>query len=195
MGRIVVTNHMTLDGVMQAPAGRPEQHGGYPHAGWAEARNDEVMGTFMGERMASGGRGGLLLGRRTYEDLAAVWPHQSEVNPYTKVINHMPKYVASRTLKEPLEWNNSRLLEGDVAEAVARLKDESDEGLVVLGSADLIQTLMRHDLIDEFLLLIHPVVLGSGKRLFTEEDPTTELTLDGKVVTTTTGVIIATYRG
>jgi len=192
MGKLVVTNHVSLDSVMQAPAGKPEQHGGYQHAGWAEPRSDEVMGRFMASRMMGSENGALLLGRRTYDEFASTWPHQSEDNPYTKVINGMRKFVASRTLSGPLEWNNSTLLQGDVVEAVARLKEDWDLG--VLGSGDLIRTLMRHQLVDEFVLLIHPVVLGEGKRLFGEQSPATELTLQDDVVTTTTGVIIAVYR-
>lgn len=164
MSRVVVTNHLTLDGVMQAPGRADEdRRSGFERGGWAQARNDEVMGRYMGERLAASGGGALLLGRRTYEDFASFWPQQSRDNPFTTVINNMPKLVASRTLKAPLEWNNSALIEGDVAEAVAKLKAQPGNDMVVLGSGDLIQTLMRHDLIDEFLLLVHPLVLGSGR--------------------------------
>jgi dihydrofolate reductase len=191
VSKVVVTNHVTLDGVMQAPA-RPDEdrEGGFPHGGWAMPRNDEVMGRYMGERMGTGGR--LLLGRRTYEDLASFWPHQSTDNPYTAVINSMPKLVASRKLTEPLEWNNSTLLTGDVADAVAGLKEQPGDDLVVLGSGDLIRTLLAHDLIDEFLLMIHPLVLGTGKRLFRDGAPTRSLRLVDSTVTTT-GVVIASY--
>jgi dihydrofolate reductase len=191
MSKVIVTNHVTLDGVMQAPA-RPDEDrdGGFPHGGWAMPRNDEVMGRYMGERMGTGGR--LLLGRRTYEDFAAFWPHQSTDNPYTAVINSMPKLVASRTLTEPLEWNNATLLEGDVADTVTELKERPGDDLVVLGSGDLIQTLLAHALIDEFLLMIHPLVLGCGKRLFPHGVPTVPLRLADSTVTTT-GVVIANY--
>ncbi len=191
MTNVVVTNHVTLDGVMQAPA-RPDEDrdGGFSHGGWAMPRNDEVMGRYMGERMGTGGR--LLLGRRTYEDLAGFWPNQSTDNPYTAVINNMPKLVASRTLTEPLEWNSSTLLTGDGADAVAELKEQPAGDLVVLGSGDLIRTLLAHDLIDEFLLMIHPLVLGTGKRLFREGAPTVSLRLVDSTVTTT-GVVIASY--
>jgi dihydrofolate reductase len=189
MAKIVVTNHVTLDGVMQAPGG-PDGDSGFPYPGWAEPRNDEAMGRVLGERMGAGGA--LLIGRRTYEHLAEFWPYASEENPYTKVINSIPKYVASRTLSGPLEWNNAHLLEGDTVEAVSRLKRESPTDLAVLGSADFMQTLMRHHLIDAYLLMVHPLVLGAGRPLFPPGSPKTELVLKDTVVTTT-GVIMATY--
>ena len=118
----------------------------------------------MAEGIARGGS--LLLGRRTYEQMASFWPHQSDEVPYAKVINEREKYVASRTLKAPLEWRNSTLLEGDAGDAVAALKEQRDADLGVLGSGNLIQTLMRRDLVDRWVILIHPLVLGAGRRLF-----------------------------
>jgi dihydrofolate reductase len=195
MSKVVVTNNVTLDGVMQAPA-RPDEdtRGGFTHGGWAIPYNDAVMASVMAERMAEGmSRGGaLLLGRRTYEDFYAVWPNRTD-NPYTEVLNNSQKYVASTTLREPLPWRNSTLLKGDAAEAVARLKEQSDKELGILGSGELIQSLMRHNLIDEFVLLIHPLVLGSGRRLFADGGVPATLRLVNSV-TTTTGVIIATYQ-
>jgi dihydrofolate reductase len=190
MSRVVVVNHLTLDGVMQAP-GRPDEdrRGGFEHGGWSPPYGDEVMGSFMGARMGKGGA--LLLGRRTYEDFASFWPHQKD-NPYTAVLNDARKYVASRTLSEPLAWSNSTLLKGDAAEAVARLK-ESGEDLAVLGSGALVQALMRRDLIDEFVLTIHPLVLGTGRRLFAAGGAFAALKLV-ESVTTTTGVVIAVYE-
>jgi dihydrofolate reductase len=190
MSRVVVVNHLTLDGVMQAP-GRPDEdrRGGFEHGGWSPPYGDEVMGSFMGARMGTGGA--LLLGRRTYEDFASFWPHQKD-NPYTAVLNDARKYVASRTLSEPLAWSNSTLLKGDAAEAVARLK-ESGEDLAVLGSGALVQALMRRDLIDEFVLTIHPLVLGTGRRLFAAGGAFAALKLV-ESVTTTTGVVIAVYE-
>ncbi|HEY6775526.1 MAG TPA: dihydrofolate reductase family protein [Thermoleophilaceae bacterium] len=191
MSKIVVTNHLTLDGVMQAPAGPDEdRRGGFEHGGWAAPNSDEVMGRVMGEGMSQGGS--LLLGRWTYEAFHAFWPHQKD-NPYTEVLNNTQKYVASTTLAEPLPWMNSTLLEGDAGEAVARLKEQSDKDIVVLGSGELIQSLMRDNLIDEYLLLIHPVVLGSGRRLFPDGSPFADLRLVDSV-TTTTGVVIARYQ-
>jgi dihydrofolate reductase len=188
--RIVVTEHLTLDGVMQAP-GRAEEdtRGGFRHGGWAMPNNDEVMARVLGEGMAKGGP--LLLGRRTYEGFYGYWPHQQD-NPFTEVLNNVRKYVASTTLTEPLSWANSTLLEGDAAEAVARLKRQPGEDIGVLGSGELVRSLMGHGLIDRYVLLIHPLVLGSGRRLFPDGVSTTLRLVDS--VTTTTGVVIATYQ-
>lgn len=190
MGKVVVFNHVTLDGVMQAP-GRADvdRRGGFKNGGWATARMDAVLGKAAAEGMASGGS--LLLGRRTFQNFAAFWPKQKD-NPFTAVLNKTRKYVASRTLKEPLEWSNSTLLKGDVAKAVAKLKKQSRKDLVILGSGELIQSLMKHDLIDEYVLMIHPVVLGSGRRLFTAKGAGASLKLAG-TKESTTGVVIATY--
>jgi dihydrofolate reductase len=136
--------------------------------------------------------GVLLLGRRTYEDFYAVWPNRTD-NPFTEVLNNTQKYVASTTLEEPLAWQNSTLLGGDAAEAVARLKEESGKDLVVLGSGELVQSLMQRNLVDEYMLLIHPLVLGSGRHLFTDGGAFAALRLVG-TKTTTTGVVIATYQ-
>ncbi|HEY8597705.1 MAG TPA: dihydrofolate reductase family protein [Thermomicrobiales bacterium] len=191
MRKIVVVNNLTLDGVMQAP-GRPDEdtRGGFAHGGWARPYNDAVMGQAMGERMA--GESDLLLGRRTYEDFAAFWPTQTN-NPFTAVLNGRRKYVASTTLVAPLPWENSTLLVGDAADAVAALKGEQGAPLTILGSGALIQALQRRNLIDEYLLLIHPLVLGAGGRLFPEGVAAAPLRLVGSL-TTTTGVLIATYQ-
>ena len=191
MRKVIVINNVTLDGVMQAP-GRPDEdpRGGFEHGGWALPYNDAVMGRVMGERIAQGGA--LLLGRRTYEDLYAVWPNRTD-NPFTEVLNNTQKYVASTTLEEPLPWSNSTLLKGDAADAVARLKEQQGEDLGVLGSGELIKSLMRRSLVDQYLLLIHPLVLGSGRRLFTDGGAFATLRLV-ETVTTTTGVVIATYQ-
>ncbi|MGH3385502.1 MAG: dihydrofolate reductase family protein [Nocardioidaceae bacterium] len=191
MSRVVVTNNVTLDGVMQAP-GRPDEdrRGGFAHGGWALPYNDDVMGKAMGEGMAR--TGALLLGRRTYEDLAGFWPKQTD-NPFTEVLDNTQKYVASTTLAEPLPWANSTLLEGDAADAVAGLKQQPGKDIVVLGSGELVQALMRRNLVDEYVLLIHPLVLGSGRRLFTDGSSVNALRLVGST-TTTTGVVIATYQ-
>jgi dihydrofolate reductase len=190
MGKLTAVEHLTLDGVMQAPGAKDEDtRGGFEHGGWAVPDDDEVLGALMAERMR-GGPGTMLLGRLTYERFAAYWPHQKD-NPYTDALNRNQKYVASRTLEEPLQWQNSTLLKGDVVDAVTRLKDDSDN-ITLLGSGDLMQTLMRHRLVDQFLLLIHPHVLGSGRRLFTDAS-LGSLRLVDAVTTTTTGVIVATY--
>jgi dihydrofolate reductase len=192
MSKVVVLMHLTLDGVMQAP-GRPDEdrRGGFTHGGWSPPYGDAVMASVLGEGMAKAGP--LLLGRRTYEDLLAFWPNQPEPNPFTALLNSVQKYVASTTLEEPLSWSNSTLLKGDAAEAVARLKAEPGQDLVVLGSGQLVQSLMARDLIDQYVLMIHPLVLGSGRRLFIDGGAYATLQLvDAK--TTTTGVVIATYQ-
>ncbi len=185
--KVVVFTNLTLDGVMQAP-GRPDEdrRGGFEHGGWATPYAAMAQ---TGNSMATTG---LLLGWRTYEDFYAVWPNRTD-NPYTAVLNNAQKYVASTTLSEPLPWSNSTLLKGDAAEAVARLKEDPGKDLVVLGSGVLVQSLMRRNLVDEYVLLIHPLILGSGRRLFTDGGPFAALRLvDAR--TTTTGVVIATYQ-
>ena len=191
MSKIIVFNSLTLDGVMQAPA-RPDEdvRGDFPYGGWATPYFDPEMGRASAESGATAG--GLLLGRRTYEDFYQIWPNRTD-NPYTEVLNNSQKYVASRTLKEPLPWMNSTLLKGNVPEAVATLKAQQDKDLVILGSGELIQTLMQHQLIDQYVLLIHPLVLGTGQRLFREGNAYSTLRLvDTK--TTPKGVVIATYQ-
>jgi dihydrofolate reductase len=191
MGKLIVVNNLSLDGVMQAP-GRPDEdtRDGFEHGGWAEPYQDEVLGRAMAERMAQ--TGPLLLGRRTYEDFYSYWPHQTD-NPYTDVLDKTQKYVASTTLTEPLPWANSALITGDVADAVAALKRQSDHDIGVLGSGELLRTLMRHGLVDEYVLVIYPLILGRGRRMFTDEAAYATLQLVDSV-TTTTGAMIATYR-
>jgi dihydrofolate reductase len=188
MSKVVVFTNLTLDGVMQAP-GRPDEdlRDSFEHGGWAASY---AAMADVGDSMANSGA--LLLGRRTYEDFYTVWPNQTD-NPYTEVLNNTQKYVASTTLEEPLPWINSTLLQGDVAEAVARLKEEPGKDLVILGSGVLIQSLMQHNLIDEYVLLIHPLVLGSGRPLFSDGGASAALRLVS-TKTTTTGVVIATYQ-
>ena len=191
MGKVVVFTSLTLDGVMQAP-GRPDEdrRDGFAHGGWAAPYNDPVMGAVAAEGMANAGP--LLLGRRTYEDFYSFWPHQTD-NPFTEVLDNTLKYVASTTLEEPLPWRNSTLLQGDASEAVARLKQQPGKDLVVLGSGELVQSLRRRNLVDEYVLLIHPLVLGSGRRLFPDGGASAALRL-ADTKTTTTGVVIATYK-
>jgi dihydrofolate reductase len=191
MRRINVTINLTLDGVMQAP-GRPDEdtRGGFKYGGWAGPYFDPVMGKVMGEGMAKASA--LLFGRRTYEDFYSVWPNRTD-NPFTAVLDKAEKYVASRTLDGPLPWMHSTLLKGEALLTVAALKEQPGKDLVILGCGDLVQSLMRGNLIDEYTLSIHPLVLGSGRRLFTDGIPFAALQLvDSK--TTTTGVVIATYR-
>jgi dihydrofolate reductase len=191
MRRVIVFLNLSLDGVMQAP-GRPDEdtRGGFKYGGWALPYFDPVMGGAAAESMA--GMPALLFGRRTYEDFYSVWPNRTD-NPFTEVLNNARKYVASRTLKEPLPWNNSILLKGEAAQTVAALREQSGNDLVILGCGELIQSLMRARLIDEYALSIHPLVLGSGHRLFAEGSPYAALKLiESKI--TTTGVVLATYR-
>ncbi len=194
MSKIVVFNSITLDGVMQAPARQDEDtRGGFPYGGWAipyADPADQVQAKATAQSMSSGGA--LLLGRRTYEDFYKVWPHRTD-NPFTEVLNNAQKYVASTTMKEPLPWMNSTLLKGDVIEAVRKLKAQPGKDIVILGSGGLIHSLMQHDLIDQYTLLITPLVLGTGRRLFPEGSPHSDLKLVNSV-TTGTGVIIATYQ-
>jgi dihydrofolate reductase len=189
--RVVVVENVTLDGVMQAPA-RPDEdpRDGFAHGGWGAGYGDAVMADQMGRRMARDGA--LLLGRRTYEDFYAVWPNRTD-NPYTEVLNRRTKYVASTTLAEPLPWENSTLLAGDAADAVARMREEGEGDLAVLGSGTLVRSLAVRGLVDEYLLSIHPLVLGTGRRLFADGAPPARFAL-ADAVTTTTGVIIATYQ-
>jgi dihydrofolate reductase len=190
MAKITVINHLTLDGVMQAP-GRPDEdtRGGFEHGGWAAANNDEVMGRTLGEHMTGGP---LLLGRRTYEDFYGFWPKQTD-SPFREALDSVEKHVASTTLSEPLPWINSTLLEGELPDAVARLKELSDRDIAVLGSGELIRSLLPHDLLDEYVLLIHPLVLGTGRRLFPDDGYGLGALRLLDSVTTTTGVVIATY--
>jgi dihydrofolate reductase len=188
MASITVVNNLSLDGVMQAP-GRPDEdeRDGFARGGWALPYNDPVMGKAMGERMAMGTS--LLFGRRTYEDFAGFWPKQTD-NPFTGLLNSVQKYVATRTLTEA-EWANTALLNGEARETVAVLKRTSDRDLVVMGSGELLGSLMEAGLVDHFVLLIHPLYLGAGRRMF-PSGVSDELALKD-TLTTTTGVLIATY--
>jgi dihydrofolate reductase len=192
MARIIATSHVTLDGVMQGPGGRDEDtRGGFDRGGWAGPYADEVMGRFMGEGMARGGA--LLWGRRTYDKMFSFWPKQTDDNPFTPLLNQRQKYVASRTLTEPLGWENSTLLNGDVPAQVAELKRKPGGDIVILGSGELVRSLMPHGVIDQFVLTIHPLVLGSGIRLFADDGPYAQLRLVHSEPTTT-GVLIAVYE-
>jgi dihydrofolate reductase len=192
---ITIVNHVTLDGVMQAPAGPDEDRsGGFEHGGWAAARMDHVLGEYLAkDRAAASGERGMLFGRRTYERFFDFWPKQTDGNPFTDVLNRTTKYVASTTLAEPLAWEHSVLLAGDAAQTVSELKASTDAALTVLGSGVLGHTLLRNGLVDELLLTIHPIVLGPGLRLFPTDVPATTFELV-ETLPTSTGVIIARYR-
>jgi dihydrofolate reductase len=192
MRRVIVNEWMTLNGVVQAPSYADEDTtGGFEHGGWHTRYFDDTSMRWVIENVT--GAGGFLLGRRTYETFASHWPNApDEEQVLAEPLNTLPKYVASTTLSEPLEWQNSRLLQGDVADAVAALKQEEGGDLLVIGSTVLVQTLTQHALVDEFRLMIDPLVVGGGKRLFREDDALKPLRLlDSQV--TTTGAIIATY--
>lgn len=191
MSKIVVVENLSLDGVMQAPGRTDEDlRCGFEHGGWALPYNDSDKGRIMAGGMAQAGP--LLFGRTTYEDFFRIWPGRKD-NPFSEVLDNAEKYVASTTLTEPLPWKNSTLLKGDVPHAVARLKAQPGKDIVVLGSGELVRSLMRRNLIDEYVLLIHPLVLGSGRRLFADDGALASLRLVG-AQTTSAGVVIATYR-
>ena len=194
MSTVTVVCNLTLDGVMQGP-GRPDEdrRGGFTHGGWAVPYSSDAMGrVFEGMGQQAGRSGAMLFGRRTYEDFAGFWPNQPD-NPFTDPLNRTQKYVVSTTLADPLPWMNSTVLAGDAAKAVAALKDEEPErDLVILGSGQLIRSLLPDGLIDEFTLLIHPLVLGTGQRLFTEGSGAALELIDS--VGTSTGVVLARYR-
>jgi dihydrofolate reductase len=190
MRNIVVFNNLSLDGVIQAPGRHDEdlrdgfQHGGWavPYAAMQSAEARESMPSF----------GALLVGRRTYEVLYDFWPKQTN-NPFTELLNNMQKYVASTTLNDPLPWINSTLLRGDMPKAVSALKAEQGGDIVVMGSGELIQTLMKHNLIDRYVFLIHPLVLGTGQRLFADDSTfATYHLISAK--STPSGVVVAAYQ-
>jgi dihydrofolate reductase len=189
--KITAILSMSLDGVIQAPGRADEDtRGGFDRGGWAAPYNDDVMAQRMGEGMSSSGT--MLFGRRTYEDFYGYWPKQTD-NPFTPYLDAATKYVVSTTLSEPLPWQNSILLSGDPATSVADLKSQSGPDLGVVGSAQLVRSLLRERLIDQYLLLIHPVLLGQGRRLFDDRGPEVDFELVD-TVTTSKGVIIATYQ-
>ena len=189
MRRLAVTTFLTLDGVMQAPGGPGEDpSGGFTHEGWSVNYWDDRMGQIMDDFMSK--PFDLLLGRKTYEIFAAYWPHVTDGSGDS--LNSAKKYVASRTL-DTVEWNNSTLIKGDVGEQVAALKEQSGAEIQVHGSGHLIQTLIKHDLIDEYRLWVFPLVLGSGKRLFADGTVPAGLKLVDSQASST-GVVIATYE-
>ncbi|MGH3442610.1 MAG: dihydrofolate reductase family protein [Nitriliruptorales bacterium] len=195
MRKVIVNEFLSLDGVAQAPGAADEDtSGGFAHGGWhLRYMEDEVAQQWVLRSIVEAG--GFLLGRRTYEIFAGYWPDASEEEQViAEPLNRKPKYVASTTLSDPLGWQNSTLLEGDVAAAVAALKEDGDgDGeLHVIGSTELVRTLVEHDLVDEFRLMIDPLVLGGGKRVFPHDGSLRALRLvDGRI--TSTGAILATY--
>lgn len=192
MRRISVTMSLTLDGVVQG-LGRPDEdtRGGFRHGGWGPRYTDDVMLAEMGKGMAA--TGDMLFGRRTWQDFIGVWAHATDANPFSAHLNAVRKYVVSTTLDDADGWQNSVLLKGDAQQTVGALKASDGPDLGVVGSASLVRSLHAAGLVDHYTLLIHPIVLGSGARLFDQTSPQTEFALISSVVTTT-GVIIASYR-
>jgi dihydrofolate reductase len=187
MSKVIAFTNLSLDGVMQAP-GRPEEdvRGGFTHGGWAMPY---AAMSHAGESMAN--IGALLLGRRTYEDFYSVWP-QRIGDPMAAMLDNVQKYVVSRSLAEPLPWVNSTLLQGEAVERVSDLKERPGKDIVIMGSGELVHSLRRANLINTYVLLIHPLILGAGRRLFPEGDPFGSLQLVR--ATTEMGVVIATYQ-
>ena len=186
-----VIEFLSLDGVMQAP-GSPDEdtEGGFRHGGWQRPYFDDVLGAAAAEGMAATDT--YLFGRKTYEAMAAYWPTVSDDDPFARSLNGTPKYVASRTLRS-VEWQNSTLVKGDVVEGVGKLKQQPGRNIAVLGSGELVRTLIEHDLVDEYFLAVFPIVLGGGKRLFRKADQVRRLSLTDSKATSTGGVIL-TYR-
>lgn len=191
MRRIEAVELVSLDGVMQGP-GSPDEdtRGGFDRGGWGAPFADEVL---IQEMSTGFGQNEILLGRWTYEKFYAYWPTAPQPNPFTDVLNETMKYVVSNTLTEPLPWVNSTLLVGDAAASVAELKAKPGKDLVILGSGELVASLIAKDLVDRFTMVIHPLVLGSGRRLFPDGGPPRRLKLT-RSVPTTTGVLIARYE-
>ncbi len=191
MRRVVVVEYVSVDGVIQAPGHAGEDsEGGFDHGGWTGPFMDDHR-RYLSEEFCAAGA--FLLGRVTYEIFAAYWPTVTdEEDEIARALNSLPKYVASTTLNDA-EWDGTTLIRSDVAEEVAKLKEQPGRDILVVGSSGLAQTLMQYDLVDEYRLWLHPVVLGSGKRLFREGTPTTTLRLvDTK--TTSSGLVILTYE-
>ena len=190
MRKVVVSEFVSLDGVIEDPGGA----GGSDRGGWAfQADRGPEGDKFKFDELAAADA--LLLGRVTYEGFAAAWPQMEEqTGEYGAWMNGYPKHVASTTLQEPLEWNNSALIKGDVAEEVRRLKEQPGKDILVFGSADLVNTLMEHDLIDEYRLMVFPIVVGKGKRLFRDTEETKAMRLVDTKQVGPDGVLILTYE-
>jgi dihydrofolate reductase len=189
--KLAIIEFLTLDGVMQS-LGSPDEdrEGDFEYGGWSAPYGDEVLGQKAGEGMAE--TTAYLFGRKTYEKMAAHWPHEPDTNPIAAHLNATPKYVVTRTL-DSLDWAGSHVLDGDVVDSVSDLKAEGDGTIAVLGSGELVQTLVANDLIDEYRLFVHPLVLGAGKRLFREAPRPLPLRLVD-CTQTTTGVLLLSYE-
>ena len=197
MRKVIVSEFVTLDGVTEDPGGAER----FEHGGWSIRLGSEEQERFKSDELAAADA--LLLGRKTYEGFAAAWPSmvegydgpgRAQLQRYTDMMNGYSKHVASRTLQEPLEWNNSTLIEGDVAEEVTGLEEQPGKDILVFGSARLVRTLMGRDLIDEYRLMVFPIVLGKGKRLFGDVGETRALRLVDTKPVGPDGVLVLTYR-
>ncbi len=192
MGKVIAVDHLTLDGVMQAPGDLGEDtRDGFAHGGWANRHPDPVMQKVIGSRM--GASWSLLAGRRTYDHFAAYWPAQTG-NPMAESLTRVRKYVVSSTLAEPLPWQNSVLLKGDAIDEVARLRTDEAGNLVVFGSGELVRSLVPYGLVDELVLMVHPLVLGSGRRLFADAGSDLRTFELAESVTTDNGVFVGVYQ-
>jgi len=190
--KVVAIEHLTLDGVYQAPARQDEDvRDGFQYGGWSIASSDPKMQETIGNYIAGGWS--LLAGRVTYEDLFEGWSVRQPSSPMTKALTNVQKFVACHDSDAQLPWENSTLLAGEATEAVAKLKKEHDKTLVVFGSGMLVRSLMKHDLVDEFVLMFHPLVLGKGRRFFDEDTPFTKFKLASESMTNT-GVVVAIYQ-
>lgn len=191
MRKLITISFLTLDGVMQAPGGKDEDsENGFKYGGWQVPFFGDDDDTIP---VALGNAGALLIGRKTYDIFAGYWPTTGkDIEFFGDVMNNIPKYVASKTLQKT-DWENSTLLKGDIQESVTKIKAEPGKDIYMFGSGNLCQTLMRHKLIDEYLLMIHPLTLGAGKRLFQPEGPKQDLELI-KSKTTQSGILVLTYK-
>jgi dihydrofolate reductase len=191
MRKIIVVEFLTLDGVMQAPGSPDEDRsGGFDHGGWQLSYFDDTLGASILGALEE--TGGFLLGRRTYDAFAAHWPNQPADDPLAGTFNELPKWVVSSTLRAPLTWQNSTLIQGDAVKGISDVRAGDGKDIQVIGSGELVQTLMKHDLVDEYRLMIHPIVMGSGKRLFRDDAAAARLRLV-ESTPSSTGVLIARY--
>ncbi len=187
MGRIIVSEFMSLDGVVEDPGGAEK----FKHGGWSfKFRDDQVPKYKLDELKASDS---LLLGRVTYEEFAKAWPSRKDDMGFADKMNNMAKYVVSTTLKK-VDWNNSRLIKGNIAEQVKKLKQEPGRDILVYGSGSLVNTLLQHDLVDELRLMVHPVVLGSGRRLFDDNAETMKILKLTESKTFPSGIVLLSYH-
>jgi dihydrofolate reductase len=192
MRKIIVSEFLTLDGVYQGPGGADEDRsGGFEHGGWQMPFFDDAAGEYVGKGIEEAGA--FLLGRVTYDIFAGYWPNQPADDPFAKTMNEKPTFVVSTTLSEPLSWQNSTLIRDDVAGTIRRLKAENGGDIMVIGSGGLVQTLIAENLVDVYQLMVHPILLGTGKKLFRDGLELSKLELIDSQ-TTSKGVLLLRYR-